>query len=60
MIVVMKAGATEEEVHAVIGRIKELGFTPHLSQGVERCVIFFIGYELCKPLLQTLEAMAGV
>ncbi len=60
MIVVMKAGATEDEVGAVIGRIKDLGFTPHVSQGVERCVIGCIGDERTKPQLQSLEAMAGV
>jgi 3-deoxy-7-phosphoheptulonate synthase len=60
MIVVMKAGATEDEVGAVIGRIKELGFTPHVSQGVERCVIGCIGDERTKPRLHSLEAMAGV
>ncbi len=60
MIVVMKAGATEDEVGAVIGRIKELGFTAHVSQGVERCVIGCIGDERTKPRLQSLEAMAGV
>jgi 3-deoxy-7-phosphoheptulonate synthase len=60
MIVVMKAGATEDEVSAVIGRIKDMGFTPHVSQGVERCVIGCIGDERTKPRLQSLEAMAGV
>jgi 3-deoxy-7-phosphoheptulonate synthase len=60
MIVIMKAGATENEVGAVIGRIEELGFTPHVSQGVERCVIGCIGDERTKPRLQSLEAMAGV
>ena len=60
MIVVMKAGATEQEVEAVISRIKELGFNPHVSQGVERCVIGCIGDERTKPRLQSLEAMAGV
>jgi 3-deoxy-7-phosphoheptulonate synthase len=60
MIVVMKAGATEEEVGAVIGRIKDMGFTPHVSQGVERCVIGCIGDERTKPTLRSLEAMAGV
>jgi 3-deoxy-7-phosphoheptulonate synthase len=60
MIVIMKAGATEDEVGAVIGRIKDMGFTPHVSQGVERCVIGCIGDERTKPRLQSLEAMAGV
>lgn len=60
MIVVMQPGATEQMVNAVIGRIEELGFTPHLSQGVERCVIGCIGDERGKPRLQSLQAMAGV
>jgi len=60
MIVVMKAGATEQEISAVIDRIEELGFKPHISQGVERCVIGCIGDERGKPRLQSLEAMAGV
>jgi len=60
MIVVMKAGATEDEVGAVLGRIKDMGFTPHVSQGVERYVIGCIGDERTKPRLQSLEAMAGV
>jgi 3-deoxy-7-phosphoheptulonate synthase len=60
MIVIMKAGATEDEVAAVIVRIKEMGFTPHVSQGVERCVIGCIGDERTKPRLRSLEALAGV
>ena len=60
MIVVMKAGATEQEISAVIDRIEELGFKPHISQGVERCVIGCIGDERGKPRLQSLGAMAGV
>ena len=34
MIIVMKAGATEEEMSAVIDRIEGLGFKPHIIQGV--------------------------
>jgi 3-deoxy-7-phosphoheptulonate synthase len=60
MIVVMKADATEQEISAVIDRIKTLGFKPHISQGVERCVIGCVGDERGKPRLQSLEAMPGV
>ncbi|MBI3326837.1 MAG: 3-deoxy-7-phosphoheptulonate synthase [Nitrospinae bacterium] len=60
MIIVMKAGATEEEISSVIDRIEGLGFKPHISQGVERCVVGCIGDERGKPRLQSLEAMAGV
>ncbi len=45
MIIIMKAGAQEEEVNHVIQRVQELGFTPHVSRGVERTIIGVIGDE---------------
>ncbi len=45
MIIIMKAGAQEEEVNHVIRRVQELGFTPHVSRGVERTIIGVIGDE---------------
>ena len=45
MIIVMKSRATEEDVRHVIDRIRELGLTAHLSQGVERTIIGVIGDE---------------
>jgi 3-deoxy-7-phosphoheptulonate synthase len=45
MIIVLKAGATEEEVGQVCRRIEGLGLTPHLSRGVERTIIGAIGDE---------------
>ena len=45
MIIVMEARATKQDVQHVVDRIKELGLTPHLSEGVERTIIGVIGDE---------------
>ena len=45
MIIVMEARASKEDVDYVVSRIKELGLTAHLSQGVERTIIGVIGDE---------------
>jgi 3-deoxy-7-phosphoheptulonate synthase len=59
MIVVMRSDATENDITRVSERIKELGFEPHLSRGVERTVIGVIGHEF--PELQgMIEALYGV
>jgi hypothetical protein len=33
MIVVMKANTPTEEIEKMAGKLKEMGFTPHTSQG---------------------------
>lgn len=43
MIVIMKVGATEDEITAVQKRIEEQGLRTHLSQGEERTIIGLIG-----------------
>ncbi|MBM3189394.1 MAG: 3-deoxy-7-phosphoheptulonate synthase [Chloroflexi bacterium] len=45
MIVVMRNGASQQHIKAVVDRILELGFRPHLSQGEERTIIGVIGDE---------------
>jgi len=45
MIVVMQNGATKEQIQAVVRRVHELGFRPHLSEGQERTIIGVIGDE---------------
>jgi 3-deoxy-7-phosphoheptulonate synthase len=45
MIIVLRAGATEDEIGQVCRRIEGLGLTPHLSRGVERTIIGAIGDE---------------
>ncbi|OPZ93319.1 MAG: Phospho-2-dehydro-3-deoxyheptonate aldolase [candidate division TA06 bacterium ADurb.Bin417] len=43
MIITLRPGTTEEGVREVLEKIKDLGFTPHLSSGKERVVIGVIG-----------------
>lgn len=59
MVIVMKMGATEEQVNSVVKRIEELGFNPHLSEGKEHTIIGVIGDE--RPVDQGLfELLDGV
>jgi len=60
MIIVMKKGATKEQIEHVFDRIRELGYTPHPIYGVERTVIGAIGDERGKAQLQSLEVIPGV
>jgi 3-deoxy-7-phosphoheptulonate synthase len=45
MIIVLNSHATEEQVQAVVARVRELGLTPHLSRGTEKTLIGVIGDE---------------
>jgi len=45
MIVVMRSGASRENIQAVVSRVSELGFRAHLSAGEERTIIGVIGDE---------------
>ena len=60
MVIVMKAGATQAQIDTVLGRIRELEYTPHVIAGVERTVIGAVGDERGKAVLQTLETLDGV
>ena len=59
MIVVMKAGATEEQIRHVVQRAEKLGLKAHISRGVERTVIGFIGPEDVLRVMP-LEVFPGV
>jgi 3-deoxy-7-phosphoheptulonate synthase len=48
MIVVMRSGASREQVRAVVDKVNEIGFRAHLSAGQERTIIGVIGDE--RPL----------
>jgi 3-deoxy-7-phosphoheptulonate synthase len=45
MIIVLKHGATRDEIDHVAQKIKEYGLTPHVSEGKERTIIGVIGDE---------------
>jgi 3-deoxy-7-phosphoheptulonate synthase len=59
MIIVMRMGASPEEIQNVVDRVNEIGFRTHLSQGEERTIIGVIGDE--RPLdKDSLARMQGV
>ena len=60
MIVVMKSSATEEEIDAIIARIRELGLSEHIIRGVMRTVIGAVGDERGKMMLESLSGLNGV
>ena len=60
MIIVMKAGAVKKEKDAVLKRIRELGYKPHVIHGTTRDVIGAVGDERGKLVLQSVESMHGV
>ena len=59
MIVVMKQGATKEQVEHMIRRVEELGLKSHVIHGTERTVIAAIGDKRDEDR-QSLESGPGV
>ncbi|MBI4507514.1 MAG: 3-deoxy-7-phosphoheptulonate synthase [Chloroflexi bacterium] len=60
-IIVMRVGATREQIDRVVQRLHELGLRAHLSEGVERAIIGVIG--VGAPLLKVrdvVEMLPGV
>lgn len=59
MIIVLKPGATKQEIEHIMEKVLKLGLKPWLSEGVERSIIGVIGPE---DALRTvpLEGMSGV
>jgi 3-deoxy-7-phosphoheptulonate synthase len=59
MIVVMKKGATREQVEHMVQRIEQIGLKSHVIVGTERTVIAAIG-EKREQTKQSLESGSGV
>ena len=59
MIIVLKRGATEEQIAHIEEKVKKLGLTPHLSKGTERTIIGVIGPEEILSVTP-LEVFPGV
>ncbi len=59
MIIVMKKSATPVQLEHVVQKVKDLGFTPNISRGVEKTVIGVIGEE-GKVRVESLETFPGV
>ena len=60
MIIVMRKGASKDELAEVKKRIKELGYKPHVIHGETRDVVGAVGDERVKSVLQSLESLPGV
>lgn len=59
MVIIMKAGASAQEIAGVVSRIEGEGMRAHLSQGEERTIIGMVGDE--RPIdSEQLEVMDGV
>jgi 3-deoxy-7-phosphoheptulonate synthase len=59
MIIILKTGVDAQVIDTVVSRVKELGLTPHVSQGQYRTIIGAIGEE--KPdLVPFIEEISGV
>src|SRR5215211_2922542 len=59
MILVIRPEASLEQIDHVIERVRELGFTPHVSRGESRTIIGVIGDET-KPGTENFSAIPGV
>lgn len=60
MIIVMKQGASQPDVEAVVKRVEEIGYKVHLSRGEARTIIGIIGADEHKLQQETFEVMNGV
>src|SRR4029079_10633737 len=59
MILVIRPDASLEQIEHVIERVRELGYTPHVSRGEARTIVGVIGDET-KPEAQNFSAIPGV
>lgn len=59
MVVVMKAGATEEQIDAVVRRLNEYGFEVHQMSGVNHIVLGAIGVKRDLDI-RTVKVLDGV
>lgn len=62
MILTLKSGVKKSEVDDITKKIKDLGFTPHISKGALRVVIGVIGEgeNKYKDLFESMEAVESV
>ena len=61
MIVVMKSGASKEQIGKAVSTLNELGYQAHLIEGILRTVIGAVGDERGKPQdIETLSVLEGV
>ncbi len=59
MILVLKNNISEEQFNHIIEKIKELGFTPHISRGVKKTIVGLIG-EQAERYREIFESIEGI
>lgn len=59
MLIIMKPGATPQQIEAVIHAVQARGLTPHITHGIETTLITAVG-EAHDPSLDSLELLDGV
>ncbi|MBW7915411.1 MAG: 3-deoxy-7-phosphoheptulonate synthase [Trueperaceae bacterium] len=60
MVIVMAKNAPQESLERVLGEIKRLGFTPHVSAGESRTLVGAIGPAPTEEVREHLAALQGV
>ena len=61
MILVLKKGATRDEMNYILSKIEQAGLKPHISEGADVTIIGCIGHEdAVKVFFEEAEALAGV
>jgi len=60
VVIVMHKDATAAAIERVIGEVKQLGFTPHISEGESRTLIGAIGPAPTEALREHLGGLSGV
>lgn len=65
MIIVMKQGASTQQIDEVVSLVERLGYQAHLSTGVERTIIGVIGHKDKTPIqsfasLETVESVIPI
>ena len=60
MVINMANNSTEAQLQHVIDRIKECGFTPHVTRGSERAIVAAVGSGGNRSALEALKAAPGV
>ena len=62
MMIIMKPNATPQQVEKVLGKVKSLGLSAHLSQGIETTIIGAIGetHDLHTDQFEVLEGVEAV
>ncbi len=60
MIIIMKKNATDAQVDRIVEWIASVGYSAHLSRGVERTIVGAVGDDRGKAQLKSAEFLPGV